>query len=298
MNLRDLCISDLTLPRHVYWEINDHPYAEIENYENTRFTFNYTLDHNLSHTDLKTSIRNALIRIHTLSGKTLAICVGGADSEIIARESAYLGLPAEIFFLSMWGINKSSLDKIADLSTELRYKLNVINLSREEAFESIIPTNFSKLQAEKPTYLCLPFLFNQIPPEMFIVGGEGDPQKSGRDYEWLAADNGLYNGLPISITELWYRQWAITNNRDCEMYFYSSTQELIKSYFYHPLLEKKNKCINTRGLVDALWPNLKFNYKTTNWEDEVKENYNIRMYVRMISNGKYKYQPNACLTKI
>lgn len=298
MNLRKQCTSDLLLPLHVFWEINDQPFAEIENYKDTKFIFRYIIDHNIPQFDLKTSIRNALIRLHKLSGKTLAICVGGADSEIIARESAYLGLPAEIYFLSMWGINKASLSKVEDLSKELGYKLNVITLSREEAFESVIPTNFSKLQAEKPTYLCLPFLFGQIPPEMFIVGGEGDPQKSGRDYEWLANDTGLYNGLPISITEIWYRQWAITNNRDCEMYFYSSTQELIKSYFYHPLIEKKNKCINTRGLIDTLWPGLKFSYKTTNWEDEVKENYDIRMYVRQISDGKYKYLPNVCLAEI
>ncbi len=295
MNLKKLCKSDIVLPSHVYWEINNQPFSEIENFENTEFFFKYDFDHEIISLDLKTEIKNALIRIHEKSKKSLAICVGGADSEIIAREAADLDLPAEIYFLSLWGINGVALEKVRMLSKEIGYKLNVVNLSREEAFDSVIPDNFNKLQAEKPTYLCLPYLLNQIPKEMFIVGGEGDPQKSGKDYEWLAREDGLYDGLPISITELWYRQWAITNNRDCDMYFYSSTQGLIKSYFYHPLLVKKDKRIDTRTLVDSLWPELNFRYKTTNWEEEEKENYNIRMFVRNLSQGKYKRQPTVCL---
>lgn len=292
-------IAKLIVPDHVRWSFNGELFAQIDN--TTRdFKFEYILDSNENtEPDIKKAVQNALTRLHDISGMTLAICVGGADSEIIAREAAAINIPFEIYFLNLWDTNAKSMEKVVMLGNELGVKVNIVYLSKEDAYNNVLPNNYMSLQAEKPTYMCLPYLFSKIPETMYIVGGEGDPQKSGKDYEPYTDEDGRYPGLPISATEVFYRQWALENQRASEMYFYASTQELIKSYYYHPLLKNSDMCINTRELVDAVWPTLIFSYKTTNWEDNPNANYDVRMHVREInSDGRFNVTPSICMVKI
>lgn len=294
---RHLKNTSLIVPDHISWSINNVNFGEISNTSGTAFKFNYTCGlKNNNPVKFKTAVRNTIKNLYEKSQMTLAICVGGADSEIIAREAKAVGIPFEIYFLNLWDINLVSQTKVLRLAEELNVKCNVIFLSKEVAFNDVIPANYAMLQADKPTYLCLPYLFEQIPESMLIVCGEGDPQKSGPSYEPFANTDGSYSGLPISITEVFYRQWALINNRACEAYFYASTPEMIHAYLNHPLLSNSNKCINTRTLVDSEYGNLLFKYKTTNWEDIEKENYKIRMFVNGInSENKFLRQPLVCL---
>jgi len=292
---RNVCLS---VPRHVRWSFNKEYFSPISNIDGSSFEFTYTIDDDLITSDLKYAIRKTITDLHSSANMPLSICISGADSEIIAREAATQGIPFELWFLDIWNINSRALKMSQDLAAELGTKLNVISLSKEEAFDSVLEKNYKNLQAEKPTYLCLPYLLERIPFNTYIIGGEGDPQKSGPDYESLANSNGSYNGIPISITEVYYRQWALTNHRACEMYFYASSPLLLRSYFHHPLMVKENKRIDTRVLVDTLWPDLIFNYKTTNWEDSLESNYEIRMYMRSMNKNKFRNKPITCLTKI
>lgn len=289
----------LSIPKHIKWAFNKEYFSPILNTEGSLFEFNYMLSENdLPTNDLKYAIRKSIIDLYTTAGMPLSICISGADSEIIARTAAELGIPFELYFLDIWNINARARELAQTLANEISAKLNIVSLSKEEAFDSILEKNYKNLQAEKPTYLCLPYLLERIPFNTYIIGGEGDPQKSGVDYEPLANIDGTYSGIPISITEVYYRHWALVNHRACEMYFYASTPILLKSYFHHPLMVKKNKRIDTRILIDTLWPNLTYNYKTTNWEDSVKSNYEIRMYMRSMNKNKYRNLPITCLVDI
>jgi hypothetical protein len=286
-----------SIPDHITWKFNGVQFGHISNSPGTNFSFQYNIPSTLlPTTNLSFAIQESLVNLSSYG--VLAICISGADSEIIAREAKSLGVPFELWFLDMWGINTKARSKAQQLATDLAVHLNVVTLTKDEAYGSVIIENHKMLQAEKPTYLCLPFLFSHIPTSDLIVGGEGDPQKSGPEYERFVNASGNYDGLPISATEVFYRQWAMANNRNCEMYFYSSTPLLTKSYYEHPLLIKANKRIDTRHLVDTLWPNLIFNYKTTNWEDLVEANADIRNYVRSISGSKFNAIPAVCLTAV
>lgn len=287
-------MNSYNLPAHVEWKFDNILFSEIRN-SGEKFEFSYIFDRNIEYNkDLRLEIQNAIKKLS--QNFKLSICISGADSEIIAREAAFLGLPFEIYFLDIWNLNSASRNKAILLGKELNRYVNIITLTKEEAFDSVIPNNYKILQAEKPTYLCIPFLLDRIPKDTLIIGGEGDPQKSGPDYIELLA-NKPEDYIPISITEVFYRQWAILNNRNCEMYFYSSTPELLMSYFYHPLLHKTSTGIYTRTLVDSIWPNLNFGYKTTNWEDDTNSNLEIRKFVRSLNLG-YNRLPATCITQV
>jgi len=289
----------LSIPKHVKWAFNKEFFSEISNVEGSSFEFNYLFAENdFATNDLKYAIRKTITDLYTKGEMPLSICISGADSEIIARETAVLGIPFELYFLNIWDINAKARKMAQDLASELNVKLNIITLTKEEAFDSVLEKNYRNLQAEKPTYLCLPYLLERIPFNTYIIGGEGDPQKSGVDYEPLANSDGTYNGIPISITEVYYRQWALVNHRACEMYFYAASPLLLKSYFNHPLMIKENKRIDTRNLVNTLWPKLTFSYKTTNWEDSLESNREVRMHMRSMNKNKYRNLPITCLVDI
>lgn len=293
---KNVCLS---VPRHIKWSFDKEYFSEIKNLNGVRFEFSYSLSEiDIPTLDLKYAIRKTLKDLYTNAGIPLSICISGADSEIIAREAKSLDIPFELYFLDIWNINSRACIMAQQLSKELNVRLNVVHLSREEAFDYVLEKNYRMLQAEKPTYLCLPYLLEKIPFNTYIIGGEGDPQKSGPDYEPLANKDGSYNGIPISITEVYYRQWALINHRACEMYFYASSPLLLKSYFYHPLLEKKDSQINTRSLVNTLWPELIFSYKTTNWEDSIHTNTEIGNYMRSMNKNKYRARPLVYLARI
>jgi hypothetical protein len=293
----DVC--RFAVPEHVSWSFNTVEYAPISNTPGDEYIFKYAIDGDeLVLMSIRKAVQNAIRKTHALSRtKKFAICLGGADSEIIAREVKELGFYAEIFFLDILGINSDAKDVAASIANELGFKFNVVVLDRNTLVHQVIPNNYAKLQAAKPTYLCLPYLLENIPVEFDILGGEGDVQKSGLDYRPFANEDGSYPGLPISITEVFYRQWALENNRMCNMYFYASTAQLVKSYFYNSKIKNADFEISTRQMVDSVWSDLKFRSKTTNWENHPEINARIRHYCRSL-NSSFKDRPAICLTDV
>jgi hypothetical protein len=297
--MADEDVCRFVVPEHVNWSFNGIEYAPISNSPDDVYVFKYTIDDDaLVLMSIRKAVQNAICKVHELSRtKKFAICLGGADSEIITREVKALGFDAEIFFLDILGINSVAKAIAASIAEELGFKFNVVTLDRETLVHHVIPKNYAKLQAAKPTYLCLPYLFENIPIEFDILGGEGDVQKSGPDYQPFANQDGSYPGLPISITEVFYRQWALENNRMCNMYFYASTAQLVKSYFYNSKIKNANFEISTRQMVDSVWGDLKFRSKTTNWENHPEINARIRHYCRSL-NSSFKDRPAICLTDV
>lgn len=292
-------VIDFVVPPYLYWSFNNDWFSPIKNTETDKFIFEYRIDDDTTIVPIKIAVSNALKKIISLSNnKKIAVCIGGADSEIIARELKALEYPFELFFLNIVDLNTQAQIVAESIADELHVPINIVRLDKNTLISDVVPRMFNLLQAEKPTYLCLPYLFENIPEDFVILGGEGDPQKSGADYEVFANSDGKFDGIPISSTEIFYRQWALANNRMCNMYFYATTVELIKSYFYHPDLQNDNFSISTRELVDNAWPNLKFKEKTTNWENFPDANLKLRLFARSLNNNTFKSRPSITIAKI
>jgi hypothetical protein len=272
----------LIIPQHIKWYINS---VDLGNYEGipyndkVDFFFNYEQIYEGydPSVNFKQAIRNRLIQ---LGNQKLAICVSGIDSEIIAREAKDLGLNFELFFLSNWGINDYMLSLCQQLATELDAKLNVISVTREDAFD-FAKAQYKDVRVNKPTYLILPMLFSAIPEDYYIICGEGDINKTDGDYQNtdiipLAEQNTQL--LSISNTEISYWIWAKKTNRNGDYYFFSSTKELILSSWNDPLTTFNPPNISNREGIKHLWgDNLIFKGKTTNWDTENGQIENLSM---------------------
>jgi hypothetical protein len=269
----------ISIPQHIKWSINSIDFGNYEGIpynDDVNFVFNYEniYEGYDPSVNFKQAIRN---RLTQLSDKKLAICLSGIDSEIIAREAKDLGLNFELFFLSNWGLNNYMLALCEQLAIELNTKLNVVTVTRQDAFD------FAKLQYQtrrvnKPTYLILPMLFDAIPEDYYIICGEGDINKSGKDY--TEAQIVVEDNISISNTEISYWLWAMQKNRNGDYYFFSATKELILSDWNAPLTEINFPEISNRRNIQSLWGNnLIFTEKTTNWDTEAgrQANYEMRL---------------------
>lgn len=270
----------LSIPSHIKWSINSVEFGDYKGLpfnKNINFVFDYEnlYDGYNPSVNFKQAIRN---RLTQLGHNKLAICISGVDSEIIAREAKDLGLTFELFFLSNWGMNDYMLSLCEQLATELDVKLNVISITREDAFE-FAKQQYNKVRVNKPTYLILPMLFSAIPEDFYIICGEGDINKSDGDYQ---NDNIIteknVESLSISNTEISYWLWAKEHNRNGDYYFFAATKELILSSWNDPLTEFNFPLISNRASITNLWgDNLIFKGKTTNWDTENAKLENLLM---------------------
>jgi hypothetical protein len=253
---------------HIYWSVNGYRFGSFDYKMSASqyFRFDYEIPFDIVFTDYQTEVRNGLIKIYQKYKKTLAICVSGRDSEIILREAVYLGIPCKIYFLDFWGINQWMRKVVEDLSKELSVELIVVSLTEQQCMEEVIFDSYKIMSTLKPTYLCIPYLFKNIPADEFIVAGEGDLAKDNPVYNTFMPKN-LTNGIPILSSEIVYRIWAQKNERYGEFYFHSSTPELILSAYNHPLVYKSPPMIYTDKMYDQYWPELKFKQKTANFEN-------------------------------
>jgi hypothetical protein len=190
--------------------------------------------------------------------------VSGRDSEIIIRESKSLGIPCKIYFLKLWDMNNWMLEIVHDIARELNVEICVIELSEKKCMEEVIFQSYEIVRTVKPTYICLPFLFDNIPSDEFIVCGEGDLAKENPIFKRFYTKDSI--GIPILSTEISYRMWAQKKQRYGEFYFYSSTPELIISAYNNSLVKFSPPSIQTHSMIVYYWPEIKFKSKSLNWE--------------------------------
>ena len=277
----------ISIPQHIKWAINSEEFGNynnvpIETTANFSFSYENLYEGYDPSVNFKQAIRN---RLTQLGNQKLAICISGIDSEIIAREAKDLGLSFELFFLSTWGMNDYMLMQCEQLSRELNSKLNVISVSREDAFH-FSKIQYPKVRVNKPTYLILPMLFSAIPEDYYIICGEGDINKGDRDYQnpdIMIPDAGTIdirnpNCITISNTEIVYWLWARENSRNGDYYFFSSTKELILSGWNDPHTEFRFPLVSNRESIKHYWgDNLVFKGKTTNWDTDLAGQENVLM---------------------
>lgn len=223
-------------------------------------------------------------------GKTIALCYSaGMDSEIIARTLAMLGIPFELYFLDLWGLNRERFEQCSGpLLAELGKKAHVVSLSKEHLYQEHISKVFPLTGCELPTYLALTYLFEHIPSGQFIVVGDGDLDRTARLYGEISKEHSLSGVgafLPFSISRVAYYLWAQHNARAGEYYFYSSTPELMAAAFSDPHFELNYPHSSTRKMIAHAFPEVALRPKTTNWDSAAAsmENRWVRARVRRVA---------------
>lgn len=277
----------VNIPSHINWEINSVKFGNYDNIpidSEIDFCFSYT-DLYKEYDPLVTYKQAVSNKLKSISDKSIALCISGIDSEIVAREAVSLGLKPELYFLDIWGINNYILYTARELASELGLNLNVVSMTRDEAYNEA-EVSYQLYRYNKPTYMVLPYLLDKLPDDQWPVVCEGD----------LTKDNYLYNfyltefpkkitptpGLMVTNTEIGYWLWAIKNNRPGDYYFHSSTTELITSCWNDSDMNKEFPGTNNRSVIDKFWDlsALKFKEKTTNWDVYHKENKLIRKHIQ------------------
>lgn len=222
-------------------------------------------------------------------GKTIALCYsGGMDSEIIARTLAKLGIPFELYFLDIWGLNRSRFEEdSASLLSELKKKAQIVHLSKEFLYRELISRSFLATGCELPTYLCLTYLFERIPADQYIVVGDGDLDRSAKLYGEIAKEHSVPSGgihLPFSSSRVAYLLWARKHRRAGEFYFYGSTPELLAAAFLSPDFRYSYPHASPRKLAERAFPEVTPRPKTTNWDTAAAglENRWVRARVKRI----------------
>jgi hypothetical protein len=223
-------------------------------------------------------------------GKTIALCyTGGIDSELIARSLASLSIPFELYFLDIWGLNRSHFDQWSPhLLKELGKEAHVVSLSKERFYTEQVSKVFPVMGCEYPTYISLAYLFEQIPQDQFIVVGDGDLDRSAKLYGEIAKRFPQYTGrksaLPFSASRVAYLLWAKHHRREGEFYFFGSTPELMAAAFSDPSFECFYPHSSTRKMILRHFPEIADRAKTTNWDSAaaVRENAWARARVKRL----------------
>lgn len=281
-------MSSLIIPSHIKWSINSIEYANYTGVDvgvNLDFKFEYTnlYDNYDPSLTFKQAVRN---KLSSLSDKKLAICVSGVDSELVAREAVDMGLNVELFFLKMWDINQYIQDRIVELSEQLNVKLNIVEISKNDAWK-YAATSYMKYRVRKPTYLLIPYLLDNIDYSYWPIVCEGDMNKDKVMYlNYMKLHNQDMSSLPekylmTANTEIAYWLWAIENNRQGDFYFFSSTPELITSAWNDDVFLLDLPGVSNRNTLAKFWDTSSFLFaeKTTNWDLNFEENITLRDYL-------------------
>lgn len=229
-------------------------------------------------------------------GKTVALCYnGGLGSEVIARALHRHGIPFELYFLDLWGLNRPHFDQWAgEFAREIGKNIKIFCLDREYFYEEHAPKTFLETGLALPTYLAITYLFDQIPEDQFIVVGEGDLSRFG---SWLNQSKGneiSRTSLPFSPRQIFYYLWNRTRERAGEFSFFSSTPGLIGAVVEDPLFHCAYPTSDTRALVHAAFPEIRERPRSTNWDGKAfKENFWVRNHLERIA----KKSKNPCLQR-
>jgi hypothetical protein len=208
-------------------------------------------------------------------GKTIALCyTAGIDSELIARCLAMLGIPFELYFLDIWGLNRPQFDQWSPaLLKEIRKEVNIVSLLKERFYTELAAASFPVLGCEYPTYISLSYLFDQIPRDQYIVVGDGDLDRSAKLYgemakrfPWPVERAKIF---PFSSSRVAYLHWSKHRGREGEFYFFGSTPELMAASFNDPAFERAYPHSSTRKMISHHFPEIVDRPKTTNWDSTV-----------------------------
>lgn len=292
----------LEVPKHIYWSVNDSPYADFKSYLDKNIPlkkFNYKIAPLDVDCD---SFRQECLNAAKLLPNNLAIPVSGSDSEIIARCARILGKDATIYYEHYPWANDTHRTKSKQIANELEYDWVEYTADRSECLErmkkySVMLGNMSR------GFLITLGLFDKIPQDQFIVGGLGELEKDGHIYR-VTMENCIGKDwdtdiiIPCPPTEIVWWLWAKHTQREGQYTFFNSTLPLIKSQITHPLLSygKQNKGVcNTMSMKNSEWPELIYKEKTDHFHPN--DNFYQEIYDEMEEN-MYKHYDRELFTLV
>lgn len=238
----------------------------------------------------RAEVRAACERLDRVrKNRKIALCyTGGIDSELIALTLAELGIPFDLYFLDIWGLNREAFAEwSAPFLRKIGKTVQTVRLERSTFYEEHSLQAFSDLGCELPTYLCLTYLFRQIPSNQFLMVGDGDLNRSGSLYSAIGrehprAENERGLVLPFSVASVAYHLWARKYKRAGEFYFFRSTPELIAAAITDPAFQVVYPQSSTREVIYSAFPEIERRPKTTNWDSAAasRENSWIRNWIQ------------------
>jgi hypothetical protein len=284
------------VPAHCEWAFGRKKYAAPADYPGEAFSFAQRPD--LAPIDCG-SFREEVMKACALmdkrrKGRTVALAfTGGMDSVLLAWTLRRLGIPFELYFLDIWGLNEADFrERAVPGARALAADLYRVSLDRAYFYEELSLNTFFRFGLEQPTYLALTHLFDKIPKDRFILVGDGDLHRDGGLYASIAKNfgepprPGLF--LPYSSTAVFYYLWANKHKRSGEFYFYSCTPGLVASMLRHPKFHYQFPFSSTRGVVAEESPEILVGSKSTNWDSPQaeKENKWIRAWIQRHAKEK------------
>jgi radical SAM superfamily enzyme YgiQ (UPF0313 family) len=275
-------------PTFLHWSCNGVDYASPAEVGNGEFRawLDPVVDHDTYH--FRQEVRQACRLLDKKRGdKKVALCYsGGIDSELLAITLDELGIPYELFFLDLWGVNRKEFEaNSADFLARTDKKVNLIQADKYDFYNRHVPQSMRDYAIEYPTYMALTYLFEKIPDSYYIVCGDGDLHREpGRffnikeKYPWTRRSQERAVAFPTSA--ILFYLWSSKNQRPGNYSFFSSTPELLAATIGHPLFENNFPESSTREMIYHEFPEIKPRQKTSNWEgpEGVGENKRIRKW--------------------
>lgn len=167
-------------------------------------------------------------------GKTIAVSLSGSDSEIIVRCLHLLKANYELYHQTYWFVDDDQNHQLINsqkVAHAVNKPLNIIRFTEEESIYAVKKNTIDYGIFSRGYYIILDF-WERIPSDRFIVGGEGDLEKSYNGYKkaYIKKFGSIENGIeyiPFASNEILFRIWAQRNERHGQYYFFSSTPELM-----------------------------------------------------------------------
>lgn len=276
--------------QHFDWSFGGISRASPVDAQSVNFNFSFNFLHGSPLFDFRQECLNACIRLDKLrAGKTIALCYSaGLRSEIIALCLSLLGIPYELYFLDIWGINSRQFFQLLGLSRIVEKKqVHIVSIDRMHFYDFISKKQFKAFAIEAPTYIALTALFDKIPKNQFIVTGDGCLQRRARAYSSIAkkfpiAEEQRSSTLPFKTSSIFYYLWSKENAREGEYYFFRSTPEIVLSQIFDKAFYCNYPSCETNNIFEAHFPEVYQREKSTNWNaDARKENAWIRDWLAL-----------------
>ncbi len=292
MNIYSIGKFDI-IPDHIWWSVEGVDYAPIQpSLSQFAYKFNYNIDKNISFGNPRQEVDRAVAKLYADTNKTLAICLSGRDSEVIARSAAQQSIPYKLYFLRFWGMEESQVTNVKTVAKELNQDLTLVELTREYCLDELIQKSFEVMVQYAASYLCMPAIFEQIPEDELIVVGNGDIAQG--DFTGLPYKSPLLGflhpsdrGIPILTSEIAYRLWAQKNRRHGQFYFWSSTPELLLSMYNDPDIDIQMPVIRTNKVFTRYWPELTFKEKSFTWTNQIENHTEIRTRLWQLNKHRH-----------
>jgi hypothetical protein len=261
-------IGASSAPDHFRWWCGENLFASPAQARSMDFRVDFTFSAGPPAGSFREEVSKAAAKVNERRrGRPVALCyTAGLDSDLIALELSRQGIPFTPFFLDLWGINYPAF---AQNKSFLGLDVQVVRLERIQFYDEVCLPVFRQFGLENPTYLALSYLYEKIPPDFFIVAGNGDLDRTGRLFPKIAENSGYRTGqraLPFSVASAFDYLWPQWKNRAGEFAFFNSTEGLVRSMLFHSEFQASLPYGNTRRVISLEYPELPAREKTNNWD--------------------------------